>query len=121
MDLALKGKRALVTGSTTGIGEAIIRRLAGEAPIGYTDGRKAVGQDHQHSKHDWIYAQCEHGCVRRNQGSDAQSYCGTIPGSWNARSNCKRDQPWSDQECQHRTLAADDGGGSWVAIRTCAT
>jgi NAD(P)-dependent dehydrogenase (short-subunit alcohol dehydrogenase family) len=27
-DLALKGKRALVTESTTGIGEAIVRRLA---------------------------------------------------------------------------------------------
>jgi len=26
MDLALKGKRELVTGSTTGIGEAVVRR-----------------------------------------------------------------------------------------------
>src|ERR1700676_232937 len=39
---------------------------AGEPPIGSTDGRKAVGQDHQHGKHDWVDARCEHGCVRRN-------------------------------------------------------
>src|ERR1700722_10252326 len=93
---------------------------ASEPPIGSADGRKTVGQDHQHGKHDWIDARCEHGCVRRNKGSDAQSYCGAIQESWNARSNCQRDQPWPDQQCWRPILASDDGGGSWVAIRTCA-
>ena len=41
MDLALKGKRALVTGSTTGIGEAIIRRLAAEGARVIVHGRNA--------------------------------------------------------------------------------
>src|ERR1700733_443227 len=93
---------------------------ASEPPIGSADVRKTVGQDHQHGKHDWIDARCEHGCVRRNKGSDSQSYCGVIQGSWNARSNCQRDQPWPDQQYWRPILASDDGGGSWVVIRTCA-
>jgi NAD(P)-dependent dehydrogenase (short-subunit alcohol dehydrogenase family) len=52
-----------------------------------------VGQDHQHGKHDWINARCEHGGVCRNKGSVAQSYCRTIQGSWNARSNGQRISP----------------------------
>jgi NAD(P)-dependent dehydrogenase (short-subunit alcohol dehydrogenase family) len=42
MDLALKGKRALVTGSTTGIGEAIVRRLAAEGARVIVHGRNAA-------------------------------------------------------------------------------
>jgi 3-oxoacyl-[acyl-carrier protein] reductase len=45
MDLALKGKRALVTGSTTGIGEAIVRRLAAEGARVIVHGRNAVQAD----------------------------------------------------------------------------
>ena len=33
---------------------------ASEPPIGSADVRKTVGQDHQHGKHDWIDARCEH-------------------------------------------------------------
>jgi 3-oxoacyl-[acyl-carrier protein] reductase len=42
MDLNLKGKRALVTGSTTGIGEAIVRRLAAEGARVIVHGRDAA-------------------------------------------------------------------------------
>ena len=45
MDLALKGKRALVTGSTTGIGEAIVRRLAAEGARVIVHGRNAAQAD----------------------------------------------------------------------------
>jgi 3-oxoacyl-[acyl-carrier protein] reductase len=45
MDLALKGKRALVTGSTAGIGEAIIRRLAAEGARVIVHGRNAGQAD----------------------------------------------------------------------------
>ena len=45
MDLALKGKRALVTGSTTGIGEAIVRRLAAEGARVIVHGRSAAQAD----------------------------------------------------------------------------
>jgi NAD(P)-dependent dehydrogenase (short-subunit alcohol dehydrogenase family) len=44
-----------------------------------------------------------------------------LQGSWNARSNCQRDQPWPDQQYRRPILASDDGGSSRVAIRTCAT
>jgi NAD(P)-dependent dehydrogenase (short-subunit alcohol dehydrogenase family) len=50
MDLGLKGKRALVTGSTAGIGFAIARLLAREGAFVYVNGRteervnKAVGE-----------------------------------------------------------------------------
>ena len=42
MDLALKGKRALVTGNTTGIGEAIVRRLTAEGARVIVHGRNAA-------------------------------------------------------------------------------
>lgn len=42
MDLALKGKRALVTGSTAGIGEAIVRMLATEGAAVIVHGRDAT-------------------------------------------------------------------------------
>jgi 3-oxoacyl-[acyl-carrier protein] reductase len=45
MDLALKGKRALITGSTTGIGQAIVRRLAAEGALAIVHGRTAVQAD----------------------------------------------------------------------------
>jgi 3-oxoacyl-[acyl-carrier protein] reductase len=45
MDLALKGKRALVTGSTTGIGEAVVRRLAAEGARVIVHGRNAAQAD----------------------------------------------------------------------------
>jgi NAD(P)-dependent dehydrogenase (short-subunit alcohol dehydrogenase family) len=50
MDLGLKGKRALVTGSTAGIGFAIAKQLAREGAFVYVNGRteervnKAVGE-----------------------------------------------------------------------------
>jgi hypothetical protein len=53
---------------------------ADESAIGSADGRKSVGQDHQHGKHDWINARCEQGGVCRNKGSVSQSYCRTIQG-----------------------------------------
>jgi 3-oxoacyl-[acyl-carrier protein] reductase len=45
MDLALKGKRALVTGSTTGIGEAIVGRLAAEGARVIVHGRNVTETD----------------------------------------------------------------------------
>jgi len=42
MDMALGGKRALVTGSSMGIGEAIARRLAGEGVAVVVHGRDAA-------------------------------------------------------------------------------
>jgi len=39
MDLGLSGKRALITGSTTGIGEAIARALASEGATVAIHGR----------------------------------------------------------------------------------
>jgi 3-oxoacyl-[acyl-carrier protein] reductase len=45
MDLALKGKRALITGSTTGIGEAVVRRLAAEGARVIVHGRNAARAD----------------------------------------------------------------------------
>src|SRR5260370_3531778 len=45
MDLELKGKRALVTGSTTGIGEAVVRRLAAEGARVIVHGRNAAQAD----------------------------------------------------------------------------
>src|ERR1700761_6473731 len=50
MDLGLKGKRALVTGSTAGIGLAIAKLLAREGAFVYVNGRtearveKAMGE-----------------------------------------------------------------------------
>src|ERR1043165_7271791 len=42
MDLELQGKVAFVTGSTGGIGEAAVRRLAREGASGIVDGRRAA-------------------------------------------------------------------------------
>jgi 3-oxoacyl-[acyl-carrier protein] reductase len=41
VDLQLKGHRALVTGSSAGIGEAIARRLAAEGAAVIVHGRRA--------------------------------------------------------------------------------
>ena len=41
MDLQLKGRRAVVTGSSAGIGEAIARRLAAEGAAVVVHGRRA--------------------------------------------------------------------------------
>ena len=43
MDLRLKGRRAVVTGSSGGIGEAITRRLAAEGAAVVVHGRRADG------------------------------------------------------------------------------
>ena len=40
MDLQIKGKKALVTGSTLGIGFAIASAIAAEGAIVYINGRK---------------------------------------------------------------------------------
>lgn len=45
MDLQLHGQRALVTGSTAGIGHAIARRLAGEGAVVFVNGRSAASVD----------------------------------------------------------------------------
>lgn len=45
MDLQLKGHRAVVTGSSAGIGEAIARRLAAEGAAVIVHGRRADGVD----------------------------------------------------------------------------
>ena len=45
MELALKGKRAPVNGSTTGIGEAVVRRLAAEGARVIVHGRNAAQAD----------------------------------------------------------------------------
>ena len=41
MDLQLKGHRAIVTGSSAGIGEAIARKLAAEGAAVIVHGRRA--------------------------------------------------------------------------------
>jgi len=41
VDLQLKGRRAVVTGSSAGIGEAIARRLAAEGAAVVVHGRRA--------------------------------------------------------------------------------
>ena len=45
MDLGLKGKRALVTGSTAGIGFAIAKLLAREGAFVYVNGRTQARVD----------------------------------------------------------------------------
>lgn len=45
MDLQLHGRRALVTGSTAGIGYAIASRLADEGAVVFVNGRTPVGVD----------------------------------------------------------------------------
>jgi NAD(P)-dependent dehydrogenase (short-subunit alcohol dehydrogenase family) len=44
MDLKLKGKRAVVTGSTSGIGEGIVKTLAGEGATVMVYGRNKKRQ-----------------------------------------------------------------------------
>ena len=41
VDLQLKGHRAIVTGSSSGIGEAIVRKLAAEGAAVIVHGRRA--------------------------------------------------------------------------------
>jgi NAD(P)-dependent dehydrogenase (short-subunit alcohol dehydrogenase family) len=44
MDMLLKGKRALITGSTSGIGAQCARVLAGEGVSVVINGRSGIGQ-----------------------------------------------------------------------------
>jgi NAD(P)-dependent dehydrogenase (short-subunit alcohol dehydrogenase family) len=45
MDLSLKGRRALVTGSSSGLGEAIVKMLAQEGAAVVVHGRDSVRVD----------------------------------------------------------------------------